>query len=450
MKPYKKIAWLLCIPFILNILSCAKETMVKVTADFKITVVNNDYTVPVRVEIENLSTGADTYNWTFEGASMTSSTDKTPAIIFYNTPGKYVIVLKASNKDGSSDEKRIQIDIDAAMKADFDWEMQGSEISPVTLQMVNKSLGSNSYQWTFENGTPASSNEANPKVVFASQGDHLIKLVINNGKETYSVEKSINVKPAMVPDFDWTVEFIDMDYEAPIKLFVNNKSTNATSYEWTLSNVSGIISRDQNPIINIATAGTYSLQMKATNDKESRSIQKQIIVYPNKNLLSFSNIKLGINTAHGSIGCFFSSTLGKVLTNNDVNEENGSKIDFAFFGLNANFVHNQFVSPDQVQNTTFRAIPNAIHTKIINSQELSGVQLTAAQFDGLVNGNGLASLTVSETTKGLSPFDQSKPDRIIVFQTADGRKGAIKVLSYISNDKNSYILTDIKVQKTPN
>lgn len=450
MKPHQKIAWLLCIPFILNIFSCAKETMVKVTADFKITVVDNDYTVPVRVEIENLSAGADTYNWTFEGAAVTSSTDRTPAIIFYNTAGKYVIVLKASNKDGASDEKRIEIDIDAAMKTDFDWEIQGSEISPVTLQMVNKSLGAISYQWTFENGTPANSNEPNPKVVFSSQGDHLIKLVINNGKETYSAEKSINVKPAMVPDFDWRVDFVDLDYEAPIKLFVTNRSTNATSFEWTLSNEAGIISRDQNPVINIATAGTYMLQLNATNDKESKSVQKQIIVNPNKNLLSFSNIKLGINTAHGTIGCFFSSTLGKVLTNSDVNEENSPKIDFAYFGLNSGFSHNQFVSPDQVQYTTFQAIPNAVHTKIINSQELTGIQLTAAQFDGIVNGNGLASLTVAETTKGSSPFDQSKADRVIVFQTADGRKGAIKVLSYISNDKSSYILADIKVQKIPN
>lgn len=446
---YKRITSILCLLLIVLMISCAKETMIEATADFKITVVNDDYSVPVRLEIENLSKGADTYHWTFEGANITSSTEKTPATLYYNAAGKYVIVLKASNKDGAVAEKRIELVLDAAMKTDFDWEMQGSDIAPVTLQMVNKSLGATSYLWTFQNGIPVTSTEPNPKVLFSSEGEHLIKLVIDNGKESYSMEKSIKVKPAMVLDFDWTVDFIDLDYQAPVKLYVKNRTTNATSFEWTLSGSGGIISKDQDPIINIATAGTYTINLKATNDKESKNLQKQLVVATNQNLLSFNNVKLGINTAHETIGCFFSSTLGKVLKSSEVDETTGSKIDFAFFGLNSSFINNQFISPDQVQRTTFTTIPSAIHTKIINSQELSGQQFSQAQFDALVNGSELSSLAVTETTIGLSPFSQSIKDRIVIFQTEDGRKGAIKILDYVSEGKNSYIVANIKVQKLP-
>ncbi|WOC53157.1 hypothetical protein BPO_p0074 (plasmid) [Bergeyella porcorum] len=98
------------------------------------------------------------------------------------------------------------------------------------------------------------------------------------------------------------------------------------------------------------------------------------MVHPDTNLLNFTDIKLGINTAHSSVGSFFSSVLGKVVTKNEVNLNTGNLIDFAYFGFDSTFKHNEFVSPDAVQNTAFTVIPNAIHTKIINSQEGVGIQ----------------------------------------------------------------------------
>lgn len=439
--------FLLCLSILI---SCAKEEVIEVTADFKITVINDDYSVPVKVEVENNSTGADTYEWTFDGAVTPSSKDKDPKMIYYNTPGVYKIILKASNKDGASDEKSMKIQIDAAMLVDFDWQMQGSDISPVTLKMVDKSLGATQYLWEFEAGNPATSTEESPQVSFTNEGEHKIKLTITNGRETYSTEKSITVKSAMTIDYDWTVDFIDLDYEAPVVLHINNKSTNAASYQWTfLSNPSEIVSTDQNPDITIPDPGTHTLQLKAINDKESKIVQKQIVVHPDKNLLSFTNIKIGINTAHASIGSFFSSILGKTLTKNEIDTTTGALIDFAFFGLDQTFTYNQFISPDRVQQTAFEAIPSAIYTKVINSQELVGVQLSPSSFDAIADGNAFANLTITETIKGMTPFDKSLSNRIVLFQTQDGRKGAIKIIDYVSDGKQSYIIANIKVQKKP-
>lgn len=429
--------------------TCVREQSIPVQADFSIKVINEDYSVPVKVEITNKTTGADTFQWSFVGASVETSTEKDPMPIVYPKAGVYKISLTASNKDGNSDTKTIEIQADEAMSVDFSWEMQGSSIAPVTLQIQNLSQGATSYHWDFANGMPSTSTEKNPKVTFSSAGEHSIKLTISNGKETYSTEKKVLVKPAMVADFDWFVDFIDEDYQAPVMLFLNNKSSNATTYKWYIEGANPSFSTKVNPKINFPIAGTYNIILEATNDKETKTIEKQILIKENHNLLSFKDIKLGINTAHSHIGAFFSSKLGKVLTKSEVNAENGKWIDFVYFGLNHSFHYNQLVSPDDLQNTTFYPIPNAIHTKIINRQELVGVQLTPSQFDALNNGNDFSNIQILENNTAKNPFNNHLIPRVILFQTEDGRKGAVKIKNYISSENHSYILADIKVQKLP-
>ena len=59
------------------------------------------------------------------------------------------------------------------------------------------------------------------------------------------------------------------------------------------------------------------------------------------------------------------------------------------------------------------------------------------------------SLNIVESNRGKTPFTRQDTPRIILFQTQDGRKGAIKIKQFVSQGKESYILTDIKVQKKP-
>lgn len=437
--------------FIISIIftACAREEDIPVKADFKIEVVNNDYSAPVVVKIINKSSGADTYEWSFKGANRTSSTEINPKPITYSESGIYKIKLNASNRDRNTDSKEIEIRVDPAIRVDFDWQREGSDIAPVKLKMNNKSIGASSYIWTFENGSPATSTEQNPTVIFTTEGNHKIKLTVSNSRESHSIEKEVNVKPAMIVDFDWLVDFVNSDYQAPVTVNFQNKSINAVSYVWNVSCTASLQSTETNPSFVFPIAGDYTISLKATNDKGTKIIQKQIKVFANKNLLNFKNIKLGISTAHSSIGSFFSSQLGKVLTKNEVTASNGAKIDFAFFGLDNRFTYNQIISPNEVQNTAFLPIPNAISTKIINSQELVGVQLNSSSFDAIEHGNAFNSLNIVESNRGKTPFTRQDTPRIILFQTQDGRKGAIKIKQFVSQGKESYILTDIKVQKKP-
>lgn len=160
-------------------------------------------------------------------------------------------------------------------------------------------------------------------------------------------------------------------------------------------------------------------------------------------------MKLGISTAHSTIGSFFSSYLGTAIKQGDVTPANGSKIDFGFFGLNSSFSYNQFVSPDEVQNTAFSPIPNATHSKIINSQELVGTQLSSSGFNAINTGSDFNSINITESNAGKTPFNNTTVPRIVLFKTEDGRKGAIKIIDFVSAGTSSYILVDIKVQKQP-
>jgi hypothetical protein len=121
-----------------------------------------------------------------------------------------------------------------------------------------------------------------------------------------------------------------------------------------------------------------------------------------------------------------------------------------FFGLNDSFERNRFVSPDILgDETTFLPFTNPKKTMFINSQELCGctASLSATQFDTMNNDGVLHPLSITETPGGLQDFDNSILPRVVLFQTQEGKKGAIKIKEYVADGQNSYIKVDIKIQK---
>lgn len=445
----------LFILLVLLLTNCSKEEAIPVNTDFTIEVIDNDYSVPVLVAIKNNTSGAEAYEWKFEGAIPESSTKKNPGTIKYSEKGIYKIVLVASNADGNSDTKELEIQIDEAIEIDFNFEILNNNNPPVEVKLTNNTTGATSYEWTFENGSPATSNAENPdNIVFNTPGDHKILLKVSNSRETHELEKIITVAEDLVVDFDWEVAFEDSDYQVPVSITTINNSIGALSYEWQIENASPNLSTEETPSILFEEAGVYTIKLTADNGKKTKSITKQITILENTNLRVFNDIKLGINTAHNSniIGAFFSTITGEVYKKEDLNQDNGSLIDVAYFGLTSAFTFNQFLSPDEVQSKTFEAIENAQHTKFINSQELCncGVDFTSAQFDALIDDTILKDLAIIENSSGKKEFDSSIIPRIVLFETQDGRKGAIKIKEFNDASTESHIVIDIKVQKEAN
>jgi hypothetical protein len=122
-------------------------------------------------------------------------------------------------------------------------------------------------------------------------------------------------------------------------------------------------------------------------------------------------------------------------------------VDIVFFSINSSFSYSRFISPDSAAKYSFPAIPGATHTAFINTLESSAISFSSGQFDAMTNDTPLQPLDIKGNDSNISFFNNSVVPRVVLFETSDGRKGAIKVKSFVADGSQSYILLDIKVQK---
>jgi PKD repeat protein len=428
--------------------ACFQEETIPVTVDFSYTIGNENYTIPARITITNNTTGAEKYQWTFEGGQPATSSLRDPGIITFTEAGAHTITLEAWSEDDRQ-RKTISFTVYNGVTPDFSAEVLTNNIAPVTVRITNKTNGGTGFRWVFEQGNPAEYRGENPPdVQFTESGDHRIILIAENGPAVDSLIQTISVKPALYPEFEIIPDFEDDDYEAPLRATLQNNTVGGLQWQWS-SNGGQISNKTiQQPDIYFAQPGTYSITLQASNGKETKTITQDIVVKPNTGLRTFTDVKLGINTAHAAIGSFYSTTLRRVINKNDPDSLQ-QYVDIAYFGLNATFTFNKFTSPDSVQEYTFEAIPQAQVTHFINSIDkcACGISFSENDFDQMTTDAPLQALSVTSTAKGLQPFDDVQVPRIVLFKTQDNRKGAIKIKSYYRDGLQSYILVDIKVQK---
>ncbi|SKC81629.1 PKD repeat-containing protein [Ohtaekwangia koreensis] len=438
-----------CITMIVFCLyACFQEETVPVTIDFTYTIGNESYTTPARITIANNTTGAEKYSWTFEGGQPATSSLRDPGIITFTEAGAHTITLEAWSEDDRQ-SKTISLTVYNGVTPDFSVEILTNNIAPVTVRITNKTIGGTGFRWVFEQGNPAEyTGENPPDIQFVEPGDHKIILIVENGPAVDSLVQTISVSPALSPDFEIIPDFEDDDYEAPLRAVLANNTVGGLQWQWSSSG--GQISNTtvQQPSIYFSKAGTYSITLQASNGKETMTITKDIVVKPNTGLRTFTDIKLGINTAHASIGSFYSTSLRRVVTKNDP-DSLLKYVDIAYFGLNATFTFNKFTSPDSVEEYTFDPIPQGQITHFINSLDkcACGISFSESDFDQMTTDAPLQALNITSTAKGLQPFDDVQVPRIVLFKTQDNRKGVIKIKSFHYDGLQSYILVDIKVQK---
>nr|WP_299172741.1 PKD domain-containing protein [uncultured Allomuricauda sp.] len=434
------------------VISCSQETAIPVQADFSIAVENEDYSVPVRINITDLSQDADTYQWTFEGGSPPSSTDRNPGTIQYSNAGNYTIKLDVANRDGSTATKTFDVSLDSQITMDFEPMILENNFPPVTVNLVNNTAGANSYSWTFEGGAPSTSQLFQPQdILFDEPGEYMIVLEASNGRESYQLEKVITVAPQLLADFEFTPNFEDDDFQAPVTLMMENLSIGAIHYSWNFDEGNPNSSTSETPIVTFPEAGSYALELTAGNGKLTQTVSKNVTIFPDTNLRVLQNIRLGVNSAHNSntFGAFFSTQTRQVYNEENASSVDGALVDIVFFGLDADFGFNKFLSPDQAQDLGFSVIPSSGNTKFINLQEDCDcdASLSIQEFDSMEDDTLLESLTIEETIGGIQDFDGSIVPRIVLFESQDGRKGAIKIKEFVADGASSHIVMDIKVQK---
>jgi len=150
------------------------------------------------VTFTNLSTGAPTsWDWTFTGADVTSSTLETPPAITYSTAGTYEVVLTCANAEGTDTETKpsyITVIDPNVLTADF----SGIPTTLLPGQTVDFTDLSNSpsgtitsWDWTFTGADVTTSTDQNPVgITYNTIGDFTVKLIVNDdASQTATAEK---------------------------------------------------------------------------------------------------------------------------------------------------------------------------------------------------------------------------------------------------------------------
>lgn len=429
--------------------SCHQEQDMTVHVDFSLHNESQFYTAPLAVSVENRTTNAHSYLWTFEGGQPATSRDKLPGTVFFAVPGEYRVTLEAWN-DGSRVSKTETLRVDSAVVADFEVMPEINHYAPAKFNIKNLSSGGSAYKWTFEGGTPADHTGENPPAIsYEDEGLYMIKLEVNNGSQTFLVEKELEVGPRLQADFEIIPSFEDEDdMEAPLRATFKTSLKGVERLRWMCTEAEISDETLETASIYFAKEGVYSVLLEVSNGKNAKTVTQEITVKKNSNLRTHENVRLGINTAHSNYPMYYSTRLRRSIQQEEINAETAGLIDLVFFGLNANFTRNFFASPADLSNTTFPEIPGALPTKFINKTETGGVHMTPGEFEAMTTDEKLRALPIASGMTGDQYFSNDVLPRVVLFETGDGRKGAVLIKDMIRDGREkSHIVVDIKVQK---
>ena len=430
----------------LFITSCHTEQTTEVTIDITLHIKDDNHTTPLTVVIENNSKHANNFRWTFEGGEPASSEKQNPDPVTFTQLGEHTITVEAWN-DGHHDIKTYTVRVDNAVTAAFTATEDVNNYAPARFVIENKTVGATSYNWSFEGGEPASyEGEQPPVITYNNPGTYTIMLVAGNGSATFTALQTIEVKESLFADFTIVPSLEDADdMEAPVRATFETELIGVESLKWECAGATITNATSSDARILFPASGDYTVKLTVTNNKQTKTVEKSITIKENTNLRTHKDIKLGINTAQNNISVFYSTKLHRIINNAELNEF-GSMIDIAFFGLNDAFSFNKFISPDALGEMPLKEIVNAQTTKFINRTELGSINLSVSDFNSMTTDTLLKGLDIKSAGYGDEAFDNTLP-RIVLFETEDGRKGAILIKEMVSDGRNSYIITDIKVQK---
>lgn len=151
------------------------------------------------VQFTDMSTGnPDTWVWEFEGGTPATFSGQYPPAVVYETTGTFDVSLTVTN--GGDVDVTIMEDYISVGQIMAYFEASETQIlAGQTVDFINLSEGEgNTYEWTFEGGTPSSSTMENPNgILYSEAGMFSVTLIASNdfGTDTLVMESYIEVSP---------------------------------------------------------------------------------------------------------------------------------------------------------------------------------------------------------------------------------------------------------------
>ncbi|HLU85880.1 MAG TPA: PKD domain-containing protein, partial [Vicingaceae bacterium] len=176
------------------------------------------------------SAGVTAWNWTFNGATPSNSTQQNPTNVCYPSAGTYTVSLTVTDANGSDDTTMTAyITVTNCSTPTAAFNVSDDEICVgECIDFTDISTGATSWQWTFNGAIPSSSSDQNPtNICFGTDGTYTVELIASNANGSDTITTTITVHPLPV---------VDAGSDVSIKLgettLLNATGTNG-SYSWT-------------------------------------------------------------------------------------------------------------------------------------------------------------------------------------------------------------------------
>lgn len=304
---------------------------------------------PLQVAFTNLSVGASSYVWDFDGDNGTSD-EVAPVFTFENadpqTSKTYNVKLLAQNQWGCFDRSDLNITVYPRIEAQFAFD-NAAHCSPYQVEITNQSVGAVSYAWDFGDGNTSSSTSNTLQHTFVNNTSqpqsYTVNLIVENEFGcTSSISRELIVYPKVTADF----EMISQGCH-PLEVNFSNNSINGHQYSWNFGNGSSSFELSPSQIFynNSYTKDTvYTVTLTVESEFGcSDAFTRNINVFPRPKShfevsnspgcaplqVEFENLSQGalINTWYYGDGSIIND--GNTFTNQHVyHNDSGSSLDY--------------------------------------------------------------------------------------------------------------------------
>jgi len=240
----------------------------------------NDLTIDLEA-IEQINLGT-TYTWDLGDGNMATGLTATHS---YSEEGIYDITLFTSSLCGE-EEITQTINNFSSPSASFTLD-QDEGCADFTVQMSNTSSANvTEWLWTFSGGSPATSTEENPTVIYSEAGSYSVQLIVSNpnGSDEITQEDIIVVHDVPVAEFSMVSNMNTVSF--------TNSSMNGDSFNWNFGD--GNSSVLENPSHTYDQEGNYEVTLRVTNACGTTETTKTLIL---------SSIPVAGYSANVSSGC---------------------------------------------------------------------------------------------------------------------------------------------------
>jgi PKD repeat protein len=122
--------------------------------------------------------GASSYNWSFQGATPSSSNAQNPSVSWSGT-GSFVVSLTVVDGQGCSSTSYDTVTVGACIPPSAAFTAPSTAYIGTPASFSANSPGLN-YNWSFASASPASSTSSNPSVTWSAAGTYAVTLIVTN------------------------------------------------------------------------------------------------------------------------------------------------------------------------------------------------------------------------------------------------------------------------------